>query len=648
MSHGHAPRRCLVEGLTAGLALALADWLASGVLRTPPALLAAMLGGGLLAGSLAGAAGALLRRDGLALGLVTAFGVGLEGFSTLSKEIDGRSVRLVGALLVVLVALASLLGCLRYARFLGRARPAWSWCLLASIPAGSLLSWLLSSWEWARIATSVTPLIVLGLERSFPRERSGPLVAALLSVPILALPAPFAEREPLRAPLPPLTTTSGAGRSSIVLLVIDTLRADALDPAGPLARFARGGVEFRQAIASAPWTLPSLGSLLTGLHPSQHGAISAGAPLPREVTTLAEILRANGYGTAAFTGGGFVGAAHRLDQGFETFEPGCDRRFAPFRVHAPLLWRLAKNRYFPLLGLVRWVDEYRGLEGVIAALRRWQRGIGEARPDGPRFLFLHTYQVHDYYLYDPDTDDPVLAREPSSACFAGRLSVHPDELLTASQEELDHFRAIYRARVAAVEQLFPELERAVLEIVGPDAIWIVTADHGEGFDAARARVHHGGRLHDDLLRVPFLMRAPGRLPEGRVVDEQVRTLDLLPTVLELAGIPVPEGIAGESLLPALRGERAFPSAAFGEELAQGYELRSLRRGGWKLITAPGSEELYCVASDPLESSNAPDGPGAELRAELETFPERYPPRAVEHAELDRETLEQLRALGYLR
>lgn len=257
--------------------------------------------------------------------------------------------------------------------------------------------------------------------------------------------------------------------------------------------------------------------------------------------------------------------------------------------------------------------------------------------------------MHDYYLYDPDLDDPVLASHPApSARFAGRLSVHPDELAEASQTDLEHFRALYQGRVRAVEALFPALVGALEPLVGADALWIVTADHGEGFEAEGRRVHHGGRLHEDLLRVPLLLRMPGRLTPGRVVEPTVRSVDVLPSVLELLGLPIPAGLAGESLLPALAGARPFPPTAFAEELAHGYGLFALRREGWKWIRAPGHEELYRLDRDPRERAPLPDPVPEDLRAEARSFAERYPLRRRSEVELDEALLDNLKALGYAR
>jgi arylsulfatase A-like enzyme len=634
--------RAFLAGLGAGLILAVADCAATGIAILPGSLALASLGLGAVLGSGAGLVAAVLGRTMLGPGLVLAAGVGLEGLSIASKELEGIA-RPIAAALVVLVAFASLAGVLALRPGTGRM---WaSSGALACLSSGAYLAGRFTESPWSHLTGILLPLLVLLVARwsEGRRARLGLVFAVLV-----LLGATRRERPPPpRPPLPGADVPAASG-PSLVVLVIDTLRADALDPEGELARFARGGVDFRQCASAAPWTLPAIGSLLTGLVPSQHGALTATTSLAEDVTTLAELLRARGYATAAFTGGAFVGAAHHLDQGFEHFDSRCERRFAPFHAHVPLVWRLAKNRYFPLRRVVRWVDENRGFEGVVAAARAWgaERSASDTRPF---FVLLHTYQVHDYYIYDPPVDDGVLEDGPGfSERFAGRLSVHPSELTAAAQADLDVFRRFYQGRVRAVEARLPELERWVREVAGEDAVFVVTADHGEGFDAARRRVHHGGRLHEDLLRVPLLVRARGRLPEGRVVEDTVRSVDVLPTVLDLLGLPVPAGLAGESLLPALRGERAFPASAFSEEHARGIDLLALRREGWKWIRGRGRAELYRLEQDPLEAAPLPGEPPETLRTELEAFPTRFPARSSAEIELDPATLEHLRALGYVR
>ena len=637
----HARSRAFLAGLGSGLILALADCAASGILLLPGSLVLSSFALGAVSGSAAGSVAAVLQRPMLGPALVLAGGIGLEGSSLASKELEGAA-RASAAVPVVLAALAGFAGLLALRQ--GSVRATISTGALASLAAGTYLAATLTDGPWGHLAGILLPLLVLACARG---ERLAKLGLAFASLVLLG--ATWLERPlPARLPLPRLDVPAASG-PSLVVLVIDTLRADTVDPQGELARLARGGADFRQCVSAAPWTLPAMSSLLTGLVPSQHGALTALTPLADDVTTLAELLRASGYATAAFTGGAFVGAGHRLDQGFEHFDASCERRFAPLGTHVPLVWRLAKNRYFPLRWLVRRVDEVRGFEGVVGAVREWGERRREARDARPFFLLLHTYQVHDYYLYDPPVDDGQRDSGPEfSERFAGRLSVHPSELLTASQADLDVFRGLYAGRVGAVEAQIPVVERWVSALAGEDVVWVITADHGEGFDAVRHRVHHGGRLHDDLLRVPLFLCAKGRIPEGLVIQETVRSVDVLPTVLDLLGLSIPAGLAGESLLPALRGKRPFPASAFAEERARGCELLALRRDGWKWIHGPKLSELYRLDQDPLETAPLSGEPPPDLRAEFSAFPTRFPARKSAEVELDPATLEHLRALGYVR
>jgi arylsulfatase len=624
----------LLEGLAAGLVLGGADLSASAPWRLPPVLWLAALGLGALLGFAGGGLGALFRRPGLPTAVVLVGGLALEVGSVASKELAGTP-RLVAlglggvSALATLVLVPSTLARLRL--FARVATP-----LL--VPATALLRPVLDAPPMLAAASSLLiPAVLVGVGRHPTRALALAGLAVLVPLPAWRLAGATTHLE-RPGPAVPATTD---GRPDVVLLVVDTLRADAPAPRGALADLASEGVRFGQCISAAPWTLPAVASLLTGLLPSQHGAVSATTPLSGDVTTLAERLAAAGYATAAFTGGAFVGAAHGLDQGFELFDSGRERRFPASHVHEPLVWRLAKNRYWPLIALVRAVDERRGLRGVVPGVVEFAR----RHADRPRFLFLHTYQVHDYYLYDPDTDDDVAAG--LSPRFAGRMTVHPAELATASQVDLDGFRARYDARVAAVEACLADLRTALGECLTPDAVWIVTSDHGEGFDAARGRVHHGGRLHDDLLHVPLVVRAPGRLPAGTRVEAQVRSVDLVPTLLDLLGLPALEEPAGQSLLPALRGERPYPPVAHAQELEHGLHLLAARSARWKLVRDDASVTLFDLAQDPEEPADAGQTAPPELERALETFEERFPPRATGTSELDRNTLQHLRELGYV-
>jgi arylsulfatase A-like enzyme len=142
------------------------------------------------------------------------------------------------------------------------------------------------------------------------------------------------------------------------------------------------------------------------------------------------------------------------------------------------------------------------------------------------------------------------------------------------------------------------------------------------------------------------LRLDGRLSAGTVVDEQVSAVDVLPTVLELAGVPLPDGLAGRSLVAGLKGGGAFPDEAWSEEGTGGSRQRALRRAGWKRIEGAALEECYDLVHDPLERTPSP-APPEDLRQAFAEFERRFPPRATSEIELDPATLELLRALGYV-
>jgi arylsulfatase A-like enzyme len=360
-------------------------------------------------------------------------------------------------------------------------------------------------------------------------------------------------------------------RPNLVLVSIDTLRADRLQHTGgsrgtsPLteAWTREHAVAFKQAVAQAPWTLPSHASLLTGLDPLRHGANHPFRPLAPEITTLAETLRTAGYFTAGITGGGWLDPAYGLSQGFERY------RYWPDEGHGDLEWEDHARR------VVEW----------ISALPR------------PFFLLVHTYDVHDYARAPriaPGTPDDERARLYDRA--VGHMDARLGRLL---------------ARLAS-----PDLARRTAVVV--------TSDHGEGLGEEGDYGH--GSFREHVLRVPllialpedraFLRRVLGRTA-ARSVDAQVRSMDVAPTLTELAGLSPPAGLDGVSLLSFLRhgGQEAslvapsyFARAGYGLSLREGARLKY--RFDDAVFAAPGSREaLFDLESDPREARNlAPDDP----------------------------------------
>lgn len=445
---------------------------------------------------------------------------------------------------------------------------------------------------------------------------------------------------------------------SVVLVTVDTLRADRLGAYGGsgtphMDRMAADAVLFENAIAPMPVTRPSHFTLFTGRYPRQHGVVDNHLKLPASELTLAEVLSAAGYRTAAFTGVSILNARSGSAQGFATFDsPAARERRAAEVVERALAW----------------------LETV---------------PAGERFfLWIHVFDPHIAYeplaAFRPPGGEGPLAEAATWESLREIAQANGGEI---GRAELRRIRALYAAEVSGVDAVIGALEIALAE--RPDArdlVTVLTADHGECFGHG-IYFRHASCLYDGAIRVPLLMRYPRLLPAGQRVAEQVEHRDLAPTLLALAagergaGPETPESFRGGRVLfdpsgrpvaageetfallqhplSSLKGERGRRSLWRGIERVAGDPVRDdvrgeeqvgLRSARWKYIVTAGREELYDLAADPDESH---DLAGAEprtvrrLRAELRAQLERYPLNILDPGEIDPVLLERLRALGYL-
>jgi arylsulfatase A-like enzyme len=441
---------------------------------------------------------------------------------------------------------------------------------------------------------------------------------------------------------------------SIVLVSLDTLRADALGsygytrPTSPaLDGFARESVRFAQASAQATATLPSHLSLLTSLYPARiaitrnDGRNETQARtrlrLPDAALTLAETLRSHGYATLAFTDGGFVHPFYGMDQGFDVFE----------MATGPGLY---------------WNQLPRTLAQIDARLA----ARAQAGERAPLFLFVHSYDIHEPY-----SDVPAFARRFSEGSYAeferergfaarpALLSRHRAEL---TARDTGWARGLYDNGVLATDTamagLFALLRRHGLY---DDALIAVVSDHGEEF-LDHGDFGHPPRVYQELAHVPWLLRLPGARGAGRVISQPVALLDVAPTLLELAGLPVPAEFEGRSLRGLLDGSDDGAWLAERALLVEAPDARrgamALRRGAEKLVlpARDARAELYDLDADPRETRDlAAERPGraAALRAELESRVkelQREGARAGTLAELAREphpALGALEALGYV-
>jgi arylsulfatase A-like enzyme/Tfp pilus assembly protein PilF len=402
-----------------------------------------------------------------------------------------------------------------------------------------------------------------------------------------------------------LIVTAGAAQRrapDLILITLDTVRADRIGAYGHkpaatpnLDRLAAEGVRFDDATAHAPLTGPSHASIVTGVYPSRLGVRdNAAAPLPDRAVTLAEMLEGAGFRTGAFIGSFVLDRAYGFAQGFDEFDADVGRFESGLKQQA----------------------QRRASEVVDAAIR-WIPRV----PAGERmFLWVHFYDAHT----------PYAPPAPYAARFA---------------------KAPYDGEIAYVDASIGRLLEA-LRTSGRLDNAVVTAigDHGESL-GEHGEDEHGFFLYDAVLRIPWILRAPGVAPA--VVREQVRAVDLVPTMMELLGVRAPGDLDGESVVPVIGGtprrnvplsyaESFFPRLHFGWS-----ELRAVRDGEWKYIDAP-RPELYAVNTDPREQRNVAserERLTEGLRAEVARITKGESDTPT--VQPDAETLERLRSLGYV-
>lgn len=391
----------------------------------------------------------------------------------------------------------------------------------------------------------------------------------------------------------------------VVLFTLDTTRADALGTYGASAAqtprldgLATRGIRFDDAVTTAPITGPAHAAIFTGLYPARFGVRdNATTPLPDDALTWAEHLQTAGFATGGFIGAFVLDRPFGFAQGFDAFS-GFERVESGREANAERLG-----------------------SAVVDDALRWMETVPVERQ---MFLWVH--------LYDPHA--PYTAPEP----FGSRFAATP-----------------YAGEVAYVDhQIGRVLDALQARGILDDTLVVAVADHGESL-GEHGEDEHGVFLYEPVIRVPLLMAGPSVQP-GLVVNEQVRVIDLLPTTLDVLGLPVPSGLDGETLRSLLQGgSRTTVPTAYAEsyypKLHYGWsELRSLRADGWKVIDAP-RPELFSLPRDPGESHNLFDEQpalGARMVAEAVTFEQELTGgRTVEAAPPSRDTLERLRSLGYI-
>ena len=407
---------------------------------------------------------------------------------------------------------------------------------------------------------------------------------------------------PLGAPAfaQPSSAQSAAAKNppDVYLITIDTLRADHVGCYGykqvetpALDALAADGVRFAEAFTHSPITNTSHTSILTGLLPSVHGVTDFGVPLSPRHVTAAELLKKHGYQTAAFIGAVILDSsalAPGLDRGFDFYD-NFPKAAAADSKNTDAKNTDAKNT--DVKNKERWDRvERRGME-VVQHAEAWF----DQHRAGPHFVWVHLFDPHDPYEPPP----------PYSEKYKDHL--YDGEIAYAD---------------SAVANWIAYLKKAG---VYDNAIIIVSGDHGEGL-GEHGEETHGLFLYDATLHIPLLLKTPRNAaspaPHGMVIDAQVRTTDILPTILAATGIPASPELNGESLFPLLeksgdkKSDDKNERVLFGETdypLRWGWApLRALRTENAKLIEAP-RPELYDPRADPKETKNLYAADGAKLQ-----------------------------------
>jgi choline-sulfatase len=407
-------------------------------------------------------------------------------------------------------------------------------------------------------------------------------------------------------------TVSGAGAGFNVLLVtLDTVRADHLGCYGyeaartpNLDKLAGRGIKYEQAIAPAPITLPSHATMLTGLDVPSHGVRdNAAFHLADSYTTLAEVLAEHGYTTGAFIAAFILDKRYGLAQGFEAYDDDC----TPPHTSARMPTDPGVNA--------------RSASDVTDSVLEWLRTTASGAK--PFFAWLHYYDAH--FPYVPPREYAQLFPDRP---YDGEIAYVDAEL----------------GRVLEWLRSSRQMRRTLI---------VVAADHGESLGEHNEQTH-GMQVYDVTMRVPLLLHNRMLFPKARVVDDQVVSLaDIMPTVLDLLGIPAPAGLDGRSLLGPSDPDRAIYIETMSTRLNNGWAaLHGLRRLHDKYILAP-RPEYYDLRDDPHElhdlAAEEPGGMGELAERLAEVMAPMAPPDQVvaQASALSAEETERLASLGYV-
>jgi len=440
---------------------------------------------------------------------------------------------------------------------------------------------------------------------------------------------------------------SGPHRPNILIITVDTLRADYLGTYGDstaitpnIDALARSATVFERAAAPMPLTRPSHFSLLTAKYPREHGVVNNAMALPSEATTLTEILQETGYETAAFLSVLLLAEDSGAAQGFSTYDTPAE-------------------------------DNERSAERTIGRALHW---LEERESQGPFFLWVHLFDPHIPYA-PPHEFRPAEVADSPAVTWARLNAIAADNGDNVPEQILEEAKQLYRGEIAYTDHWVGELLRGVDSQRQPqDTMVVFTADHGECFENG-SYFEHSDCLFEPAIRIPLIVRSAPTFPRGAQVETQTSIIDIAPTILRSIDIEIPSEFSGRPLQDSAAFENRYvliQHPLYQEKLTRvrPHRRRNIRSvageprgemlidkervgvvgGDWKYLRSGTDERLYRITPDVDEKENLAEvNPEArakmldQLRRELA----QHPLQLIAPSEINDELLKTLEALGYL-
>ncbi|MCP5097451.1 MAG: sulfatase-like hydrolase/transferase [Chloroflexi bacterium] len=453
-----------------------------------------------------------------------------------------------------------------------------------------------------------------------------------------------------------------SNKPNVILLTIDTLRADWLGcyglqrPISPnLDRLAERSIRFEQAVTGGSWTQAAFPVMMTSTYASMYGGCLG--PLSAERPSLVGKLADNGYTTSAFSTTPLLSKTYGYDRGFHHFSDIIPNEKDPSLrgvkggqrlLRTPLTHAISK-----LFGVnMRPAKVYEPGHVLVDEVMDWLGNV-----DGPFFTWAHFMDVHWPYHLEEELE------RPQDIAQAWEDLVHLHEVnwqdAAISPQQKQHYIDLYEQAILYTDQQVGRLLDYIDNSPHADnTMIIVVADHGEEFLERGYWGHVEINLFDEILLVPLLMRLPGQT-EGLVIKEQVRTLDIMPTVLDLAGCEIPDKVEGASFAPLWNGrpDKYGAPISLSERWRDDSHVVALRTAAFKYIwdsEKPDSPQLYDLLADPKETKNV-IAEHPEQAAQFQQHVDAHVVRVAESTgsgataepDLDESVINRLRDLGYV-